>query len=163
MRLPTVSASIAIAIALVAAPALAETLTDQAARVTIEVPDGWTANPHGTSVTISDHAGEVAAELMVVKAGTIDHASRIVGEELAKKIDKITVEQDEKVDINGMKGEIIGGDGRLHGTNIDWMVAVVDTPSTDKDLMILVIAEDDKLARHKKELQFLFRHLRPMN
>ena len=39
---------------------------------------------------------------------------------------------------------IVEGDGRLKGTDIDWMVMVLDTPSPANDLMAVAIGEDAK-------------------
>ncbi|GAC1539170.1 MAG: hypothetical protein NVS3B10_30000 [Polyangiales bacterium] len=80
---------------------------------------------------------------------------------LAKTIKKLTWKKEEKVDINGMKGIMLDGDGELAGKNIDLAVLVLDTPSKDKDLFVIAVAEDAKLAAHKDEIRFVFKHLQP--
>jgi hypothetical protein len=152
--------SVVTTFALVAVPALAETVTHAAAKVSIDVPPGWTKKT-GKTLVLSDPAGDTAAAFAVVPAGAIDQASAAAGRQLAKTITGIKVTDDEKVTINGMRGEIVSGDGFMKQTNIDWLVAVVDTPATDSDLMVVVIAEDAKLAAHKAELRSMFQHIKP--
>ena len=146
---------------LAVAPAFAGVTTYPAAKVSIEEPPGWKTTIRGDQVTVADAQQDVAASFVVVPAGAIDAASRAAGRSLATTITNITVQEDQKGNVNGMKAEFISGDGRLNGTNIDWMVAIIDTPATDKDLMAIVIAEDAKLALHKPEVRFLFQHIRP--
>ena len=142
------------------APAFAGITTYPAAKVSIEAPAGWTTTIKGDQVTVQDQPGDVAASFVVVPANTIDAASRAAGQSLARVITNITVQEDQKATVNGMKAEFISGDGRLNGTNIDWMVAIMDTPA-NQDLMAIVIAEDAKLAAHKPEVRYLFQHIRP--
>lgn len=142
-------------------PAFAGVTTYPAAKVSIEEPPGWKTTIRGDQVTVADAQQDVAASFVVVPAGAIDAASRAAGRSLANVITNITVQEDQKGNVNGMKAEFVSGDGRLNGTNIDWMVAIIDTPATDKDLMAIVIAEDAKLALHKPEVRFLFQHIRP--
>jgi predicted Zn-dependent protease len=148
-------------IGLLAVPALAETITHAASKVTIDVPAGWKYKT-GKTLVMEDANGDTAAAFAVVPAGAVDQASAAAGRQLASTIQNIKVIDDEKVNINGMRGEIVGGDGRLKGTDIDFLVAVIDTPSTTNDLMIVVIAEDAKLAAHKPEIRWLFEHIKPM-
>ena len=142
-------------------PAFAGITTYPAAKVSIEAPAGWNTTIKGDQVTVADTPGDVAASFVVVPAGAIDAASRAAGRSLANIVTNITVQEDQKSTVNGMKAEFVSGDGRLNGTNIDWMVAIMDTPAADKDLMAIVIAEDAKLAAHKAEVRYLFQHIRP--
>jgi hypothetical protein len=146
-----------------AAFAFANTTSYPSAKVAFDAPSGWTTTIKPDQVIVADAPGDVAASFVVVPSGAIDQAAHAAGEALGKLITGIKVLDDQKVTINGMKAELIGGDGRLHGsTDIDWMVAVVDTPATDKDLMVIVIAEDAKLAAHKPEVNYLIQHIRPL-
>ena len=143
-------------------PVFAGVTTYPAAKVSIEEPQGWKTTIRGDQVTVADAQNDVAASFVVVPSGAIDAASRAAGRSLANIITNITVQEDQKGNVNGMKAEFVSGDGRLNGTNIDWMVAIIDTPAADKDLMAIVIAEDAKLALHKPEVRFLFQHIRPV-
>jgi hypothetical protein len=151
-----------LAVSFVVAPAFAGVTTYPAAKVSIEEPVGWKTTIKGDQVTVADAANDCAASFVVLPAGAIDAASRAAGRSLANVITNITVQDDQKSTVNGMKAEFVSGDGRLNGTNIDWMVAIIDTPATDKDLMAIVIAEDAKLAQHKAEVRYLFQHIRPV-
>jgi hypothetical protein len=144
------------------APAFAGVTTYPAAKVSIEEPPGWKTTIKGDQVTVADGPADVAASFVVVPAGAIDAAARAAGRSLATTITNVTVQDDQKGNVNGMKAEFVSGDGRLNGTNIDWMVAIIDTPATDKDLMAIVIAEDAKLAARKNEVRYLFQHIRPV-
>ena len=132
------------ALVLITAPALAETLTDSVARVSVAVPAGWKSQTKGSSLVLMDQAEDVAAAFVVVDAGAIKGATKAATDSLSGKI-----------------SNIVEGDGRLQGKDIDWAIFILDTPNDAKDLMVISIAEDAKLARHKAELRFLFNHIKP--
>jgi hypothetical protein len=138
-----------------------ETLEHAAAHITIELPAGWTSDKDGDGLTVSDPQGEIAVLFIVIPVGAVKEAANNLGENLSKKIDNLKFGDGEVIDINGMQGKFIEGDGTMKGTNVDILVALVDTPSDDKDLMILAVAEDATLAKHKAEVRFLFKHVKP--
>ena len=158
--LPSIAASLVVA--LFAAPALAETLTDSAARVSVDVPPGWKSQTKGSSLVLMDQAEDVAAAFVVVDAGAIKGATKAATDSLSGKISNIKDVKEEKVAVNGMPGAIVEGDGRRQGKDIDWAIFILDTPNDAKDLMVISIAEDAKLARHKTELRYLFNHIKPV-
>ncbi len=155
-------ASFAIAASLVAVPALAETLTHKVAKVSIEVPASWHSTKDGDVLTLSDKNDDVAASFVVVDAGSLKKAVKAAEKELAKKIKNLTFGKTETVKINGMEGVAVDGDGRLDGKDIDLAIVVLDTPNDEKDLMIIALGEDAKLAAHKKEVKYLFEHITPL-
>jgi hypothetical protein len=150
-----------LAVALFAVPALADTLTYSAAKVSVDIPQGWSASKSGNQLTVESPHGDVAASFVAVPDGAVQKAGEAVGRELAKVIDKIAVKDTEEVTVNGMKGSVVSGDGRLKGVDIDWMVMVLNTPSPDNDLMVVAMGEDAKIAARKPEVRYLFNHLRP--
>ncbi|HEY8072579.1 MAG TPA: hypothetical protein VIF62_00675 [Labilithrix sp.] len=155
--------SFAVAAFVIATPALAgETLTNQAARVTVTVPDNWKAKPNGEELTLMDKKEDTAVALTLIDSGDLKDASKRLGASLSSKIQKLVWIKEEKVDVNGMKGIELIGDGRLDGKDIDLAVLILDTPNPDKDLLVLAIAEDAVLAKHKGEIKFVFRNLKPI-
>jgi hypothetical protein len=138
-----------------------ETLVHGTAHITIELPSGWTSKKEGDSLTVSDPQGEVVVAFMVIPVGAVKEAANALGENLGKNVKDLKLGEGEEIDINGMRGKFIEGDGSIDGTSVDILVALIDTPSNEKDLMILAIAEDATLARHKAEVRFLFKHVKP--
>lgn len=161
MKLRAQVASFSVVV-LSAVAAFAGPTTFPRAKVMIDAPTGWTTTIKPEQVLVADAPGDVAASFVVVPTGAIDAASEAANKSLATTITGIKTKETTKTTINGMKAVIVGGDGRLNGVDVDWMVAILDTPVTDKDLMVIVIAEDAKLAAHKPEVQYLFQHIRPM-
>jgi hypothetical protein len=155
-------ASFFLAASLIAVPALAETLTHKVAKVSIGVPANWHSSKDGDVLTLSDKNDDVAASFVVVDSGSIKKAAKAAGKELAKKIKDLKLGKEEKININGMEGVMVDGDGRLNGKDIDLAIIVIDTPNDDKDLMIIALGEDEKIAKHKKEIKYLFDHIEPL-
>lgn len=155
--------AVAVAVALTAAPmmASADTIVDPVAHVAIDIPDGWSGQTKGDMVLLADKHGDVAMSFVHVDAGAVKAASRAVGVYIGKLVDKLVLKGEKAVTIDGMQGVVIDGDGFLKGVNIDLAVMILDTPATDKDLLIFAIAEDAKLARHKAEIKYVFEHLHP--
>jgi hypothetical protein len=148
---------------LVATPALADSVSFKAARVNIEVPDGWHSSNDGSTITVADKHEDVGMTFTAVDAGAVKHAAKVVTHILADKIDQLTLSDPQEIDINGMAGVALTGDGFYNGANIDLAIIVIDTPSDTNDLVVVALGEDAKLARHADEVQHIFHHLRPRN
>jgi len=156
--------SLAVAAVVFATPALAgETLTNQAARVTVTVPDTWKSKVDGTVLTLMDKKGDTAVAFTLVDAGDLKDASKRLGASLGQKVQNLKWVREEKVDVNGMKGVELDGDGFIDKKDHDLAVLILDTPNPDKDLLVIAIAEDAVLAKHRKEIKFVFRNLKPIN
>jgi hypothetical protein len=126
------------------------------------VPQNWKSVTQGDVVTLSDRGDDVAVAFVVVPAGAVKQAAKIVGTRLRARIQNLTFKKEERVTINGMPGVSFEGDGMMNGLNIDWAVLVLDTPATN-DLFILAVAEDAKLAAHKSEVKLILRNIAPAN
>jgi hypothetical protein len=154
-------AAIALAMALVAAPALAGTTTWPSAKVSVDTPAGWTATIKGNEVDLAAPKGDIAVVFVTVPAGAVKDASTAVGRQLGKSIDNLKVKETKPVTINGMSGSMVDGSGSIKGAPVVWMVLILDTPATDVDLMSITIAADATLSAHKSEVDFIFNHLKP--
>jgi hypothetical protein len=154
---------LALATALVATPALADTISFKAAKVLIDVPDEWHSSTDSGTITLADKHENVAVSFTAVDAGAVKAAAKYVKRQLEKKIDKLTLTDPEHTTVNGMDGVLVKGDGFLNGVNIDLAIIILDTPSDSNDLLVFAIGEDAKLAKHMDEVQHIFHHLRPMN
>ena len=153
--------SVLAAVVLVVTPVLAETITNDVAKVTISVPKGWKTQKDGEAITLMDKEEDTAVAFAVVDAADLKLAGKRLEKYLAKKVKKLTWEKEEKVTINGMKGIALEGDGRIEGKDVDLAVLVLDTPNPDKDLFVIGIAEDDVLEQHKDEIKFIFKNIKP--
>ena len=154
--------SIVLAIALVVAPAFAETITHDVAQVSIGVPKGWKSKKDGEALTLMDKSEDTAVAFAVVDAGDLKDAAKRLDKHLQKKIKNLKWTKEEKANINGMKGVALDGDGMLDGKDVDLAVLVLDTPNPDKDLFVIAIAEDDVLDDHIDEVKFVFKNLKPL-
>jgi predicted Zn-dependent protease len=146
---------------LVVAPAFAETITHDVAQVSIGVPEGWKVKKDGQALTLMDKKEDTAVAFAVVDAEDLKAAAKRVEKSLEKKVKKLKWEKEEKVTINGMKGVMLEGDGRIDDKDVDLAVLVLDTPNPDKDLFVIAIAEDAVLEKHKDEIKFVFKNLKP--
>ena len=154
--------SIVLAVLFVVAPALAETITHDVAKVTISVPKGWKSVKDGDAVTLMDKAEDTAVAFALVDAGDLKLASKRLDKYLEKKVKQLKWEKEEKANVNGMPGVALEGDGRIDGKDIDLAVLVLDTPNPDKDLFVIAIAEDAVLDQHIDEVKFVFKNLKPI-
>jgi hypothetical protein len=157
----TLIAGLVLVTATVAAPAYADQITHKRARITIDVPENWKSSTSGDLIQLSDQNDEVAITFVAVETGSKKAAARIAKAELKKKIRNLTFTDPSDVTINGMPGVAFGGDGYLGDTNIDILLLALDTPSDEKDLLVIAIGADEKIAAHKREVTWVFEHLRP--
>lgn len=150
-----------LAAVLVAAPAFAETITHDVAQVSIGVPKGWKVKKNGQALTLADAKEDAAVAFAVVDSDDLKHAAKRMEKHLAAKVKGLKWTKEEKVTINGMKGVALDGDGTIDGKNVDLAVVVLDTPNPDKDLFVIAVAEDEMLAKHREEIKFVFKNLKP--
>lgn len=153
--------SLVLAIGLVTLPAYAETITHHEAKVSIEVPEHWKVKKDGNAITLMDKAEDTAVAFAVVDSGEIKQAAKRLEKHLEKKIKKLKWKKEEKIEINGMTGVALDGDGEIDGTDVDLTVLILRTPNKEKDLIVTAIAEDAKLAKHIDSVKFIFKHLKP--
>ena len=132
------------------------------ARVSITVPKGWKSQNDGKVFSVMTQQEDVAAAFTVVDEDSLGEATKAVGKSLGEKIQNLTFGKEDKIEINGMKGVAVDGDGKMNGVDVDLMIVVLDTPVEGKAMMIIALAEDAKLAAHKAELKFLFQNIKPM-
>jgi hypothetical protein len=157
----TVLTTLVLATAVVASPALADTIAYREAHVNINVPDGWRASNDDGNITLHDRHQDVAISFTAVDAGAVKQASHYLKHMLADRIDNLTLSDPQDITVNGMAGVALSGDGLLNGVNIDLAIIVLDTPSETNDLIVFALGEDAKLARHADEVQQIFHRLRP--
>jgi hypothetical protein len=156
-------ASLALAVS-VAVPALAETLTNDAAQVTIEVPKNWKVKKDGEAVTMTDKTEDIAVAVLVVDSGDLKGAVERLDKKLSKTISNLKWDdKGKKVELNGMKGIVLDGSGKMDGKKVDLSVLLLDTPSKSKDLVILAVGDDDDIDEHADELKFIFKNIKPAN
>jgi hypothetical protein len=148
--------------ALLVAPALADRISFKAAKVSINVPDGWKSSTDGDTISISDKHEDVNISFMAVDAGAVKQATKALKRMLEKKVDHLTLTDPSKISFNGMDGVVLSGDGFVNDVNIDLAIVVLDTPSDTNDLVVFAIGEDAKLARHKDEVMSIFENLKPL-
>lgn len=153
--------AIVLALGLFATPAVADTITHRLAKITIDVPDNWKSSTNGDVINLADQHENVAVSFGVVDVGSVHHATKIAVSTLADKIKHLSFKAEQPVSFNGLAGYAISGDGTVDGKDVSLMVAVLDTPSDEKDLLIIAIGEDVKLEKHKDEVLYIFSHLRP--
>jgi hypothetical protein len=161
MKMTRIVAAIALALALVAAPALASVTTWPSAKVSVDAPAGWTSTIKGNQVALATTGGDVAVDFVTIPAGGASDAAGAAGRQLGKVLDKVTVKNNKPVNINGMKGAMVDGTGTLKGTPVVWLILILDTPATDVDLMGVTIAADATISSHKADLDYIFGHLKP--
>jgi len=129
---------------LVASSALADTISDSAAKVTIDVPANWKSSANGNQITLADKHDDIGITFVAVEAGSVKKATKRVAREMGNRIDKLTFTSEQRISLNGMDGVQFKGDGLLNGVNIDLGVVVLDTPSDTNDLLIIALGEDAK-------------------
>ncbi len=150
-----------LAFALIAAPSSAETITSSAAKIQFDAPDNWKQKKDGDAITIMDKQEDVAIAFIIVDAGAVDKATEALDKQLKKTVKKLKWEKEKDVTINGLEGVSIEGDGQIDGKDVDILVLVLDTPATDKDLIVLAIGEDAKLDKHEAEVKGVFKSIKP--
>jgi hypothetical protein len=148
-------------IAALASPAYANRVIHSASKISIEIPVGWDAEYKNDTIVIQDKNDEVEMLFMAVDDAMIKEAIKAVTANLEKKIKKLKLGSPTTKKINGMTAIVIEGDGFVGDTNVDLAIMVVDAPPKDKDLLVIALAEDAKLAKHKKNILAVFNSLQP--
>jgi hypothetical protein len=159
-------ASLVVALTLVPAPALAETLTNAGAGVSLDVPAGWTKkstreyplvllDPRDTPAS-----NGIGITFSVAPVGSVTPAD-VAERQFRDDTGKIAVTDHQDVVVNGMKGSVIAGNGRMRGNKFHWMVMILHTPNAAHDLTIIALGPEPTLAARKAEVKSLLDSIRP--
>jgi hypothetical protein len=148
-------------IAALVTPAYANRVIHSAAKISIEIPNTWDAEYKNDTIVIQDKNDEVEILFMAVDDAVIKEAVKAVTKNLEKKVKGLKLGKPTTKTINGMTAIIFEGDGMVGDINVDIAIVVVDAPPKDKDLLVIAVAEDAKLAKHKKNILAVFNSLQP--
>jgi DNA-binding protein YbaB len=148
-------------ITLMVQPAFAGRVNHRSTKTSVQIPAEWDADFKDDSIVMQDKNDEVEIMLIGVDDAVIKDAVNNVKKALASKIDGLSFGKPSTKKINGMTAITIEGDGKLKGVNVDVAVVVIDAPVRDKDLLVIAVAEDAKLAKHKRNILAVFDSIRP--
>lgn len=128
--------------------------------IQIWVPDSWeTEIDEGLLMTSSPDEGALVI-LMVLESDEIEIAMDEMDKELSQIIKKIrTTTEVEKIKINGLKGWVEEGTGRVDGVPIEWMSGLF--PYRKQALMVLAFAESSNFDSYEPMLIEIFSSLKP--
>jgi predicted Zn-dependent protease len=139
-----------------------ETWIHEDARVSMWIPDSWSIERDGEVVMIADPLEEVALVLYTLRARELDRAMEALDHELETFVRDIRVTGDaEETSINGMRAVIVDATGRVDGVAVDLSIALIRAPSR-RILVVLGIAESDKLLYHERTLARIVTSLQPI-
>lgn len=160
MKKSTIALVAVLLIALVQ-PAAAGRVVHNSTKISIEIPQEWESEFKDDVIVMQDHKDEVEIMFMGVDDAVIKQAVKMVTSSLEKRVKKLKFGKPSEKKINGMTAIWFEGDGYLGDVNVDVAVVIVDAPPRDKDLLVVAVAEDAKLAKHKDNIGKVFGSLRP--
>lgn len=147
---------------LVPALALAKTYPHGDAKVSITIPDSWKVETEENSLTANSPDESVVLLFMVVEATDTDEALKALDKELDKVVKNVKTDgKPEEITVNGMKGVVIDGTGKVDGQKVDLGLLVLSTKS-GKVLFGLGFGETGKYKKHEADVEKIFKSIKPL-
>lgn len=143
------------------APSLvADTKTHEASGVEIWIPDNWKCEEVEESLVCGDPDDEVALFFIVLPYGTLEAACDALDEECAKIIDNLETDDGEEVELNGMRGYLVEGNGTVEGQRVEASVLALDVPKQDCVLLAFGMGVEGAAERHEETLAKILESIR---
>lgn len=139
----------------------ADKRTHAAAKVSIDVPDGWKIDAEEDNMTITDAADECAIFFIVLETDDLHKALDAIDSELSKVAKNIKWEdKPSELKLNGMDAIALDGKGKIDGTDADMGVMLINTPA-DKILLVLGAVESAKSSKHEADVEKILKSIKP--
>ncbi|MBF0408747.1 MAG: hypothetical protein HQM10_15475 [Candidatus Riflebacteria bacterium] len=140
----------------------AKTLTHEAGKVEITIPDGWKEVASEDSLTVTSPDDSLAVVFSMFEAKEADKCFDNIDKELEKALGEIKWENDGKAkvtDCNGMPCSEWSGTAKDGKMFVD--CDSIDTPA-DKTLGIYYFSTEESLKKFEKDLDALVRGIKPL-
>lgn len=152
---------VTVALAATASPARAEVRTHAAAKVSINVPDGWKIEAEEDSMTVTDPKEEVALFMHILEAKDVKAAIEAIDSEVGSSFQGVTWDDEPKTTkLNGMDAMTLDGKAKVDGKPVELGVVILATPAK-KILLIVGAVEADKAKQHEKDVVALLTSIKP--
>jgi hypothetical protein len=127
---------------LLALPARAETITNEAAGFQFDLPTGWTSEHEGdNAIRIKNADGSFEAVLAAADKDTIEDTAKDITGELAAYLKDVKADGEGKDgEFNGMQMWELTGTGTEDGETISWSVTIF---AAKKPVMVLMYADPE--------------------
>lgn len=151
------SALVLSALLFAAVPAQAETVSHAEANVQFVVPDSWSQEKDGPTLTISSPDNSLSLMFWVVEPDELEDVGAAIDAALAEIMTEVDNGEVEETKINGFRAFYVDGTGLLEGHNAEWQAAVL---MADKPLVMLALGLEGTFEHFDGDLQRLLKSLR---
>jgi predicted Zn-dependent protease len=133
-----------------------ETFTNEAAQVSVALPESWMYETADGSITAYPKEGGFVVHFNTLKVDQLDAALTEVDKMLESEVKDLKLGDAKEYDVNGMKGQFVEGtaDGVLLA------VGVVDTPVENTSLMIGAWGAPESVKKYEKEILWIFQNVK---
>jgi hypothetical protein len=146
-----------VAVVLAALPVRAETFKFDAAKLTIEAPEGWKCEIENNVLHMTQPDQHVAIAAFSVDEADLDAALHDLGKELGSVIKDATVEgEGTHADINGLHCELAHGKGTVNDNEVEWGVCIV---GAEHPVIFVGFGVKDAFDAHADEIHTMFESL----
>ncbi len=139
-------------------PVEGETFTNEAAKVSVALPAGWYYTSDENSMTAHSADSLFAVNFTIIKADALDAALAEVDKALASELKNLKLGEAKDEEINGMKGRYI--EGTADGLEV--YLGLIDTPAEKTTMFINAYAAPEALKKYEKELDYIFKNIKPV-
>lgn len=141
------------------APGVAgETFTNEAAQISVALPEGWMYETGDGSIIAYPKEGGFLVHFNTLKVDELDAALAEVDKMLEADVKDLKLGEATEYDVNGMKGKFVEGtaDGVL------LTVGVLDTPVENTSLMVGAWGAPESVNKYEKEILWIFQNVKPV-
>ncbi|MBE2280437.1 MAG: hypothetical protein IAE91_08605 [Ignavibacteriaceae bacterium] len=136
-----------------------ETFTNDAAKVSVNLPEGWYYEASESSISAYPEGGGFMVNFEILKADELDAALEEVDKIISAEFKNVVLGDAEDYDVNGMPGIFVQGtaDGVLLA------IGVINTPVSGSSLMVGAWGDPDAVKKYDKEIRYIFNNVKPLN
>lgn len=135
-----------------------ETFTNEAAQVSVDLPEGWMYEAKDGGIAAFPEGGGFYVHFQTLNAGELDAALAEADKFLASEVKDLKLGDPQDLTVNGMTAKVV--EGTADGMEVSF--GVVDTPVENMSLFVGAWGAPDAVKKYEKEIQFILQSLKPI-
>jgi len=140
--------------------AFAKDYPHKVAGVNLTIPDTWKVNLQPKVIEATPDGNSILV-FRLLDDGNLKAALTKVDQKLNKTFTNLKMGNGQKRELNGMKAFTIDGHGKLNGTDVEILTAVLKSP-TNKAILVMAFIPTQSIQTLKPQFKKVLKSLRPL-
>lgn len=135
-----------------------ETFTNEAAQVSVDLPEGWKYEQTEGGLSAEPAEGGFIVHFQTLQGDELSAALDEADKVLAKEVKDLKLGEVQDLEVNGMPAKVV--DGTADGMEVSF--GVVNTPVENLCLLVYGFGAPETVKKYQKDITFILQSLKPI-